>query len=311
MLTVTEFKEKIIDLQKQKDFYGAYEVLKNALSVYPTNVFFLSTEVFLLYKLNRVKEARQKAEERIDFLKNDSFFLKSYLTILEKLRAKDDFENFIERSILVKQSGNEDLYIFFSQIIERALGKEYAVNALKRFLTFFPDSKKLKDLLDNLQKSEGRSRKYKQYSEKFKGRKPEDAIREIENIILLPEYANDLELLTYLAELYKKQGNYDKAINIYQHLLTIKDNEFIRKMLGYAYYKKEDYKSALVYLKDIFLKNPDDHFLYSSIYRIFKENYDSEGLQKLINEALSLHPSSKHLYGLLSKTKKWQKNYVT
>jgi tetratricopeptide (TPR) repeat protein len=311
MVTVREYKDRIIGLQRQKDFNEAFEVVRNALAVYPTNTFFLGAEVYILYKLNKIKEARQRAEERIDFLKNDTFFLKTYLTILEKLRARADIEDFMEYNIFAKQSGNEDLYIFVSQLAERVFGREPAVNTIKRAIMFFPDSKKLKEMLDNLQKSEGSGRRYKHYREKFKDRKPEDAINEIDNIRLLPEFTNDFELLAYLAELYKKQADYDKAISVYHHLLTVKDNEFTRKMLGYAYYKKGDYKSALVYLRDIFLKNPDDHFLYSSIYRIFKENHDNEGLQRLINEALALHPSSRHLYGLLSRARKWRKDYVT
>lgn len=311
MLTVRDFKARIIDLQKQKHFDEALEAVRFALAVYPTNAFLLSAEVFLLYKLNRIKEARQIAEERLAFLKNDAFFLKTYLTILAKLGAKSDIEAFIEHHIFARQSGDEDLYVFVAQIIKRLLGGKQAIDAVNRSLSFFPDSTKLRELILNLQKTGDAAGGYSHYREQFKNKKLEDAISEIEQIRVLPGYAHDGELLAYLAELYKKQGDYEKAIGVYQHLLSFQDNEFSRKMLGYAYYKQGNYKSALVYLRDIFLKNPNDHFLYSSIYRIFKETNDHEGLQRLINEALGKHPSAKHLFGLLARAKKWQNDYET
>jgi len=308
MLTSWEYKNKIIGLQRNKDYREAYEALKMALAIYPTNLFFLSSEVYLLYRLNRIKEARQRAEERIDVLKNEAFFLKIYLTILERLKAKEDIEDFIERNILSRKMGSEDLYVFVSQLILRVFGKERAIDVINRSLMFFQDSVKLKSLLVDLQKDDGSGSRYKYYSERFKGRKLDDVIKEIEGIRALPNYANDYDLLTYLAGLYKKQGDYARAIGLYKHLLTLKDSEFTQKMLGYAYYKSGDYEGALTYLRDFFLKDPFDHFLYSAIYRIFREKRDSEGLHRLVNETLGINPSASHLYGLLSRTRKWQKD---
>jgi tetratricopeptide (TPR) repeat protein len=308
MLTSWEYKNKIIELQRNKDYREAYEALKMALAIYPTNLFFLSSEVYLLYRLNRIKEARQRAEERIDVLKNEAFFLKIYLTILERLKAKEDIEDFIERNILSRKMGSEDLYVFVSQLVARVFGKERALDAINRSLMFFQDSVKLRSLLDDLQKDDGSGSRYKYYSERFKGRKLDDVIKEIEGIRALPNYANDYDLLTYLAGLYKKQGDYARTIGLYKHLLTLKDSEFTRKMLGYAYYKSGDYEGALIYLRDFFLKDPFDHFLYSAIYRIFKEKRDSEGLHRLVNETLGINPSASHLYGLLARTRKWQKD---
>lgn len=308
MQSPKEFKDTIIELQRKREFREAFEVTKTAMTIYPTNPFFLSSEIFLLYKMNRTKEARAKAEERFEHLKNDIFFLKVYVAILEKLKAKRDIENFIDNHILTKKVGNEDFYIFITHTIERILGKDKAVEIINRALILFPDSAKLKEIAEKLHKSHSLDSTYKFYKDKFKGMEISDAICEIERIRVLPDYINDFDLLALLAELYKKQGDFTKAIEIYKHILTFKDNEFTRKMLGYAYYKSGNYKSALIYLRDFFLKNPEDYFLYSTIYNIFKEMKDSEGLNKLITEALSLNPSARHLYGLLSRAKKWKKD---
>lgn len=123
----------------------------------------------------------------------------------------------------------------------------------------------------------------------------------------LPGYSEDFDLRVYLAELYKKTGEYEKAIEAYRHILAVKDNDFTRKMLGYAYYKKGDTGNALVYLKDAFFKDPRDHFLYSTIYKIFEAKADYDGLEKLINEVMGVNPGAKHLYGILRRAKKWCK----
>ncbi|MFH1259699.1 MAG: tetratricopeptide repeat protein [Elusimicrobiota bacterium] len=307
MFNPHEYKTKIVELQKNKDYPQAYEVLKAARQFYPTDLFFLTSEVYLLLRLNKTKEAREKAEERMERLKNDPFFLKTYLNILARLGAKDDIEEVLEKTIFAQKTGSEDFYLYLSQLLRRVFDKEKALGVLRRALTIFPESSGIKEQLEKLEKDECAQNKYHYYKEKFKGKKIEDAIEEIENIKILPSYALDWELLLFLAELYKKNSNYPKAIDAYQQSLSIKDNEFTRKMLGYTYYKTGNFKNALLYLQDIFLKLPGDYFLYSTIFNIFKEKNDFEGYSKLLNQVLSANPQAKHLYGLLSRAKRWIK----
>ncbi len=75
-------------------------------------------------------------------------------------------------------------------------------------------------------------------------------------------------------------------------------------MLGYAYYKNGDYENAIVYLKDIFMESPIDHFLYSALYRMYESKADYKGFEKLMLEALSLNPGAGHLYGLIKRARK-------
>jgi tetratricopeptide (TPR) repeat protein len=309
MLSVREYKDRVIELERKGEYREAYEILKAALGFYPTNLFLLCNEVYLLFRLKMVKDARELAEGRVEILKNDPFFLKTYLMILERLKAKPDIEEVIERYIFNRRIGDEDLYIFTAKLSERLSGAEMALDVINRGLIYFKDSEKLKEFLSRLKGEESPINRYKYYKEKFEGRRVEDAINEIEGVRALPDYANDHDLLVFLAGLYKKAGDYPKAIDVYKQILTLRDDEFIRRMLGYAYYKTGDFESALVYLKDPFLKNPDDHFLYSALFRIFKERMDKEGFCTLVKEALSTHPSAGHLYGLLKRAEKWGKDY--
>jgi len=302
-----EYSSKIIDLEKGRDYRAAYEVVQEALTVYPTNPFFLRTEVYILYRLKMMREAREKAEGRMGLLKNDPFFLKTYLSLLESQKAKEDMERLLEQ---IPSWGirNEDFYSFLARLVSKNFGPERALETLKAAIANLPESRSLKDLYDRWCTDGNLEGRFKHYRERFKGRKTEEAIVEIESIRVLPDYAGDYELHLYLAELYKKAQRYNEASEVYLHLLKLKDHPFTRKMLGYVYYKAGEMEKALAYLKDVFLSDPNDHYLYSTIMKIYGSRPDYEGFERLVQQALGLKPDAKHLYGLLRRAKKWRKD---
>lgn len=306
-MTPKDYETRIIALIKNRNFNEAYDVVTEALTIYPVNTFFLKNEIFVLARLNRTKQARQRAEEKVDVLKNDAFFLKTYLSILEKEKALEDLDHLLEKTVFPSGLYNEVFCVFLCRLAGRVFSKQKAEDLLERCILRFPESGMLKDLREKSGGEGTIENKYKDYKEKFKGRKTGDAIAEIEKIKTLPGYSEDFDLHVYLAELYKKAGEYEKAIEAYRHILSFKDNDFTRKMLGYAYYKMVDNDNALVYLKDAFFKDPRDHFLYSTIYKIFEAKADYEGFEKLINEVLGVNPWAKHLFGILRRAKKWGK----
>jgi len=306
-MTPKDYETRIIALIKNRNFIEAYDVVTEALTIYPANTFFLKNEIFVLARLNRTKQARQRAEEKVDVLKNDAFFLRTYLSILEKEKALEDLEHLLETTIFPSGLYNEDFCIFLCRLAGRVFSGQKAEEILERCIRNFPESGTLKDLREKSEGEGAPEKDYKTYKEKFKGRKTGDAIAEIEKIKTLPGYSDDFDLHVYLAELYKKAGEYGKAIEVYRHVLAFKDNAFTRKMLGYAYYKMVDNDNALIYLKDAFFKDPRDHFLYSTIYKIFEAKADYQGLEKLINEVMGVNPGAKHLYGILRRAKRWSK----
>lgn len=303
-----QYANKIIELIRAQSYTNAENLINEALELYPTNQFLLKNEIFILTKLNKMQMAREKAESSYEALKHDHFFLKSYFFILEKVKAKSDIENMIERTISVNIINDESFYIFLASLAGRVFDKSKSFDILKRAISLLETNTKLKTALNELEKKDGHASMYQYYKEKFSGKKPADAIAELEKIKTLTKYKDDYDLNLYLAELYKKTGKYDKTIETYKFLLSIKDNEFTRKMLGYAYYKTHDYENALVYLKDPFIKCPEDNYLTVTINNIFKQKKDFEGYKFLIEEILSLHPNAKNLYGDLKKAEKWQKN---
>ena len=300
------YREKILALEKVKDYHGAYALLQDALRVYPTQAFLLRTEIFLLLKLRKIREARKKAEERMELLKLDPFFLRTYFVILEKDKAREDIERLLE-GLASWHIRDEDFYVFVSDMAARIFGRAKALEVLNSALSLLPGSVRLKDLWNQWKERDALpENRLLNYKEKFKGKNVDEAIRDIENIAVLPNYAQDYALRLYLAELYKKAKQYDKAVAVYEQLLRQKDAPFTRKMLGYAYYKAGQMQPALSCFKEAFFDDPFDPFLYRTIGKIFQENQDYEGYQRLLNEALAQKPAAKHLYGLLRKAQKWQ-----
>jgi tetratricopeptide (TPR) repeat protein len=299
----------MLEFGKNKDYRGAYEVLNEARTFYPTNTFFLSYEIYLLYRLNRIKEARQKAEEKLDDLKSDPYFLKNYLAILEKSKAKADIEQFINSDILYRDIKDEGLYIFTAKLAARILSLDKGLTILEKARERMPHSVEIKSLLAEWSKGGPQESGFKRYSEKFAGKKAENVIAEIEEIRTLSGYRDDFALHHYLADLYKKAGMQEKAIGIYRYLLSLHDDDFTRRMLGFAYKKAGDHDNAILCFKDALRKSPKDHYVYQALFKIFESRRDYEGFEHLIGEVLAANPDARHLYGILKKAKTaWTKD---
>jgi predicted Zn-dependent protease len=207
--------------------------------------------------------------------------------------------------------GNQDFLVYLADTATRFLSAEKGENVLRQAAARYPES----ELLQKAASAEEINREgaggVNKYRERFAHHAPQEAAAEIEAVLVMPVYANDSELLLYLAELYKKLEKYDKAADIYSRLLALKNSEYIRKMLGYALYRSGDRQQAASYLKSVLMEKPDDPFLSSTLFKIYKEKADIEGLEKLVSEVLAVKPEAKHLYGLLRKAQKWQKNSPT
>ncbi len=310
MTDARAYVDLIIALERKKDYRGAYEALKEALTIYPTNLFLLGNEVHLLFQLGKIKEARTKAEGRVELLKNNSFFLRTYVLILQREKAKDDLEKLIN-AIFSWGVGNEVFFVFLVEAAARSLGAEKGKDVLRQALARFPQSEPLKKIALAGEETVGGTSRFTYYQQKFAAKSPAQAAIEIETIMALPEYAADYDLHLYLADLYKKMERFDQAVEIYTRLLAIKDHPFTRKMLGYAYYKMGDRQRAAIHLKGVFVQNPEDHFVTRTIFKIYEDKADYEGWERLVGEALAHRPEAKHLWGLLKKAKQWQKSSAT
>jgi len=280
-MTSREYINRVITLQKEKNYDAAFNLLQEALSLYPTDSFLRTSEVFLLMRLGKIRPARQKAEEGLSRLKTSPFFLRTYIEILLKERDKEAIIN-ITGKIKAWGIWDERLYTFLAGALSRVGERQMAIDLIQSGLLYMPGSQSLKRYLsmltgsesgDGFRDTEGPSRGAAgigYYRERFKDVSPDTAISEVENILFLPEYKDDASIRLFLAELYKKRGDLKRAEDVYVDVLKTKDSPFARKMLGFLYYRMGEYNKALPYLKDAFIHNPHDHALYNTIFKVME-----------------------------------------
>lgn len=300
LMTVRQYIEKILSCQKERDYLTAYNILQEAITYHPTNEFLQASEVYLLLRLKKLKEAKQKAEARIATLRSNPFFLRTYIEILSKER---DIRQLLHIADWLKSLvRDEKLYIYLAENLIRFGERQAATELLNSGLSL-PSNKEINHYLQKLRDGlDEASIGY--YREKFSGITPERAISEIENILVLPDYERNISIRLFLAELYKKTGNLRRASEVYSDCLKIKDSTYIRKMLGFVYYRMGEMDKAFLYLKDPFLEDPQDHALYNTVAKIIEKTGNTKEAEALINEALSRHPDAGKIYGLLRRIKR-------
>ncbi|GAB4539138.1 MAG: hypothetical protein Fur0020_08080 [Thermodesulfovibrionia bacterium] len=304
ILSIKQYTERIISLQKKRDYGSAYNILQEALYYYPSNKFLQALEIYLLLRIGRLKEARQKADMRIVTLKTEPFFLRTYIEILSRVRDKEELIRLSDR-LKSKPMGDERIYTYLADVLTRLGERQEAIELLKSGISYLPHSK---ELVSSLNRLEGGIQKtgVGYYRERYRGLPPERAISEIENILILPDYVNDIPLRLFLAEVYKKTGDLKRASEVYLDCLKIKDDPYARRMLGFVYYRIGEFEKAFYYLKDTLIKNPEDHAVYNTLSRIMERIGNINDAEAMITEALTKHPEARHLYGLLKRVKRFK-----
>ncbi len=295
-LGLRDLKKEIIQKQKQRQWDAALECIQEARDLFPDEPFFIKSEVYVLERMGRLNEAVSLAERHFRALQKDTFFLRTYIRLLRRLNHREDLINLIdtilENSITIKRD-REFLEFLYEGII--STGQR---GLLEKFQRLYPD----------ISEATSKTRTYAMIKNHYRGIPPEEAIQEIEALRLLPEFRDDYNLNLFLADLYRRTGRLKEAATLYEDLLTLRQDLYVRKMLGFTLIKTDHPERAIPYLRDAFLDEPSDHFVYQSLLSLYKKTSRLKEAEETILEALSRHPEMKHLHGLLKKVKKWQKD---
>jgi tetratricopeptide (TPR) repeat protein len=302
-MSAYEYRQKIFNLSREGQISAAYEVAREGLTLYPANPFLLSDEIYLIFRIGRVKEARQKAEEQFQILKGNAWFLRTYLSILHKDEACDDILRLADSGVLTQDfqvKAKPDYFIAVAKIIAGAGFKDKAIEILRNA----PQSEETDKEIERLLSHKGKGApKRNPYEEKYKGKRSSDVVRELEMTRLLPEYKGDFDLHHHLADRYKKTKQPEKASEIYKYLLTIRDDDFTRNRLGHVYKDMGLFDEALVCFKEGLMKDPLKTHLHTALIDIFVEKKDPDGCERFIHDILAVHPKAGRLYGVIRKVK--------
>lgn len=154
-------------------------------------------------------------------------------------------------------AGNEDkvrVSGFLAAFYEKKKDYNMAETVLKKGLAINPDNPDLHYSLGIVLDKKG---------------EPGMAVKEMETVIRLsPDHA---DALNYLGYTYADKGvNLDKAAALVKKALSLKpDNGYILDSMGWVYYKKGDFKNALIYLSKAVEKVPDDAILLEHLGDVY------------------------------------------
>ena len=298
-----EYRQKVFSLSKECRFPEAYELVKEALTIYPSNPFLLNSEIYVIYRMGNVKEARQKAEEQFQTLKNNQSFLRTYLSILDKSGDHEDILRLIDSGVLSQDfqgKAKPDFFIHAARIVSRAGFTDRGLEILRKA----PQLEEIEKEIEKFGSHMTRSGKLRNpYVEHYRGKRAAVVIKEIEGIRMLAAYKDDFPLHHYLAEKYKKTGQLDKAAEVYRYLLTIRDDTFTRNRLGYVCKDMGLLDEAVIYFKEGLMKEPFQTHLHTALADIFVKRNDPEGFERVVTDILAVHPNAGHLYGIIKKVK--------
>ncbi|PIS25985.1 MAG: hypothetical protein COT45_01400 [bacterium (Candidatus Stahlbacteria) CG08_land_8_20_14_0_20_40_26] len=300
-------------LRKEKRYREALALYKEIEG--EGDSFYLSQVGYLYYLMGDFSTCLLYIERAIRLGNRSPFTKKIKLLALAKLSAWDEIEtcdaekNDVRELVwIIKDKGNIEL----------------AKRLIKRRLSFVTSTREKAELLSLLAlMTEDPSESVRLYKEaqtlmpeskflterlllsKIKNIPREDAIRELELLLLVPTHRENPHIHSLLGRLYSKKGDETKAVECFKKAYELSKTAFNRNMLGFSYKRLEMYEEAKELLSVSFLDQPDNYYVRTALFNILKALDEKEVVLSLISRALSAHPEAKTLYGLKKKAEKW------
>ncbi len=317
-----EILDKAFQLKKEDKYRAARDLLQEGLDNYPENRYIKTSLAQVFIRLNRFKEAQKLADEVLENHPEDH----QALTVLGTLAYKK--RNY-EKALAYYKDGYTAREVEFiaTRIIRTYIKlKEYqkALEWCQEWLEKEPDSEFLLKLKAEIFKYMGKTKKaqkiYKKYRDrepedefaykeelklKIKDKSPEEAVKQLKQLLRIGNRAKNPHLHTLLAEKQEEIEKYQEAVSSYKKALELNpEDKYILNRLGLCLLKSNKKEQALNYLKQAFRKDPSDYFIRSKLESVFKkeERYE-EGIE-FFKDIIEKKPSFNNLWGTIKKLQK-------
>ncbi len=321
-LNVKKVTDKAFKLKQKNNYQQAREILEDALEKYPDNNFLKTSLADLFIKDNKQQDAENLIEE---VLKDDPENYQALLckgNLAYKKREYEKALEFFQQAYTIEEKpyiASRIIYSYFK--LEKY---QKALNYCQQWLERTEDDSrflKLKALIhDKMGKSEDASSLYEDYLQKkddddfaykqklklkLKDKSPDEAIKELRQLLRLSSKKDKAELYTLLAEKLEENDEYQEAVQEYKKALELNPgDEYILKNLGFSLVKMEKRKESLKYLKQACRQDPSDYYVCSSLEASFKRlNRHQEGIE-FFKEVIKENPGYKKLWGRIKKLQK-------
>jgi tetratricopeptide (TPR) repeat protein len=243
-------------------------------------------------------------------LGDDDSAIKSYLKIITAKPDSPEASNAVSllMNIYMQRYQFEDLIAMSNQIIKQYPGTESSAMAIYRVASYLYSKgdnkraiKEFEGFLEQFPKSTLRSTVFNRLIYLYIA---ESMLKEAEEkiAISLSENPANTYMLQQMAVIYRKQGKYDEAMNLYQKLLASnpKDTEIYEQM-GEIYAEKGDKDKALELWYKIIEISPGQYYLHQILANILKSHGFSDQAVQEYKKAVELQPLASYLYSQLAE----------
>lgn len=313
-----------IRLKQSKDFHQAWELFKQLSKENPRSAYFWSNYAHLAFLMNRSKDARRFAESALSLDPGSRFSRSLYASIL--LRSKE----VVQALDLIKELIEEKLEI---PLLRKLVKVSESLNLLSELDPYFndwmihysEDSGFVGVAAEYYQKAGKTERAIELYEQivnqdktnkfayermidlKTRGKSGPEKIHQLEMILKLPSQGKNVHLLGLLAREYKKVEDWGKAEQVYRKILALEPgNLFEKKQMGFLYSRQKNWAGTVELLTECLMKDPDDHFVRSSLFSAFKNSGGKSEALKFIDQLLLQYPEKRNYLGIRKQVEKWQ-----
>lgn len=303
------------ELIRKKEFAEAEALLLETIEAEPMNAIFwglLAETYFNAGKIDKAQEANNKALSINPF---DYFALQRKGDIFASMKHYDEALGIFE-SLLTSPKASHYLYKRIAKIHYLRKDPQKALETLRKAIEIFPGKADLYYQAYALYKEGGlrddamhaiaeaahlepENELYR--SAKLSLRAEGESAENLEEAVELAGHS-DPGMLRILGRKLKKEGQPEKAIEIFKKVVALDNSDFSRKELAFAYYHNKDFQKAFA----LFMSLDDEAFsdapFVASIVAAAKTREEKEALlERMARLAVG---GNKALWGKVSKLKK-------
>ncbi|MCH8010887.1 MAG: tetratricopeptide repeat protein [Candidatus Marinimicrobia bacterium] len=321
--------DEAVLLKKEKNYNDSWELFSELAKSNPHSAYFWSNFAHLAFLMNRHQKAKKFSETALSISPRSRFIRSLYSSILLRTNntaasleiIQELIEEKMEIPLLMKlvKVGESlgiltDLEPYFNEWIQRFHNDGEFVSTAAEYYHKIGNTEKAIELYQRVV-SEGKSSDFayeRLIALKTEGKSGPEKIRQLEMILKLPSQEKNVHLLGLLAREYKKSKEWENAEQTYRKILAISpDDLFQKKQMGFLYAKRGSLAEAAEILKDCLLKDPDDHFVRSSLFAAFRKMFaeslgdGKEQALQFIDQLLLRYPEKRNYLGIRRKVEKW------
>ncbi|MBW2063663.1 MAG: tetratricopeptide repeat protein [Deltaproteobacteria bacterium] len=163
------------------------------------------------------------------------------------------------------------------------------------------------ELYERISKLDPEDRFVRRQLYRLKGRErpAEKVVEELKKVVSLESRKDDAQLHEFLGQELKKLGKLREAAAEFQRARKLEpDNFYFMAQEGFCRYRLGEYSEAMGLLEPVFLRDPNDFRIKSTLKKMYESANNLEGFVLLLERALEKHPQNVKLIGALKGMKK-------